>query len=79
MEYNMTINELIEKKNNLVVKKMKMDKFFSMFLEKFERKMDPDNINTPIWKLYKSKLKEYEKITHEIKSTNYWISKEQNV
>jgi hypothetical protein len=79
MEYNMSIDELNRKKNNLIVEKMKMDKFFSMFLEKFERKMDSDNTNTPIWKLYKSKLKEYEKIDQEIKTTNYWINKEHNV
>ena len=67
--------DLIEKRNDLVVQKMKLDKFFSMFLEKFERKMDPDNTNTPIWKLYKSKLKEYGLIDQEIKNTEYWIRK----
>jgi len=70
---------LIEKKNQLIIEKMKLDKFFSMFLEKFERQMDPDRIDTPVWKLYKSKLKEYEKIQHEIKATQYWIDKENNV
>ena len=70
---------LIEKKNQLIVEKMKLDKFFSMFLEKFERQMDPEKIDTPVWKLYKSKLKEYEKIQHEIKATQYWIDKENNV
>jgi len=70
---------LIEKKNQLIVEKMKLDKFFSMFLEKFERQMDPDKIDTPVWKLYKTKLKEYEKIQHEIKATQYWIDKENNV
>jgi hypothetical protein len=69
----------IEKYNSLLLEKMKLDKFFSMFLEKFERKMDPDNTNTPIWKLYKTKLKEYEKVDREIKSTMYWINKEKNV
>ena len=70
---------LIEKKNQLIIEKMKLDKFFSMFLEKFERQMDPDKTDTPVWKLYKSKLKEYEKIQHEIKATQYWIDKENNV
>lgn len=64
-----------EEKHRLLVEKMKMDRFFTLFLDKFERKMDPDNINTPIWKLYKQKLKEYEKITHGIKTADYWISK----
>jgi hypothetical protein len=73
------MQELKLKLNDLHVQKMKLDKFFSMFLEKFERKMDPDNTNTPIWKLYKSKLKEYEKVDHEIKATMYWINKEKNV
>jgi hypothetical protein len=58
---------------------MKLDKFFSMFLEKFERKMDADKTDTPVWKLYKAKLKEYDKISQELKNTNYWIAKETNV
>jgi hypothetical protein len=70
---------LNEKYNSLQIEKMKLDKFFSLFLEKFERKMDPDRTDTPIWKLYKTKLKEYDKISQEMKNTKYWISKEQNV
>lgn len=69
----------VEKHQELVLQKMKLDKFFSMFLEKFERKMDPDNTNTPIWKLYKEKLKEYGTINQEIKNEQYWINKERNV
>jgi hypothetical protein len=70
---------LIEKYSDLQVQKMKLDKFFSMFLEKFERQMDPDKTDTPVWKLYKNKLKEYEKVDHELKATQYWINKERNV
>ena len=72
----MTMNENL---HDLTVQKMKLDKFFSMFLEKFERQMDPDRTDTPVWKLYKNKLKEYEKVDHEIKSTRYCINKERNV
>jgi hypothetical protein len=68
-----------EKYNDLLLQRMKLDKFFSMFLEKFERKMDPDNTNTPIWKLYRNKLKEYDKIQRDLKSTEYWINKEKHV
>jgi len=70
---------LIEKYNSLQIEKMKLDKFFSMFLEKFERKMDADKTDTPVWKLYKAKLKEYDKVSQELKHTEYWIKKEQNV
>lgn len=68
-----------EKYNDLLMKRMQLDKFFSMFLEKFERKMDPDNTDTPVWKLYKSKLKEYGKINQDLKNEQYWINKEKNV
>lgn len=67
---------LIEKYSDLQVQKMKLDKFFSMFLEKFERQMDPDRTDTPVWKLYKNKLKEYEKVDNELRTTQYWIGKE---
>lgn len=77
--YNMNMNDMKTKLNDLQVQKMKLDKFFSMYLEKFERKMDPDNTNTPIWKLYKEKLKEYDKVDYEIKATKYWMQKEQHV
>jgi len=70
---------LIEKYGDLQVQKMKLDKFFSLYLEKFERKMDPDKTDTPIWKLYKTKLKEYGALNQEIKNTEYWIFKERNV
>jgi hypothetical protein len=70
---------LTEKYNSLQIEKMKLDKFFSMFLEKFERKMDADKTDTPVWKLYKTKLKEYDKISQDLKNTQYWIAKEQNV
>jgi hypothetical protein len=66
---------LTEKYNSLQIEKMKLDKFFSLFLEKFERKMDADKTDTPIWKLYKTKLKEYDNISRDLKATSYWIKK----
>lgn len=70
---------LIEKHNELVIERMKMDRFFTMFLDKFDRKMDPEKPDTPIWKLYRSKVAEYYKLSQEIKNTEYWIKKESNV
>ena len=54
--------------------KMKMDKFFTMYLDKFERKMDPEKPNTPVWNLYKQKMKEYDKVERQIKTLEYRIS-----
>ena len=70
---------LSEKHNSLIVERMKMDKFFNMFLDKFERKMDPEKPNTPIWKLYRAKVKEYYNLTQEIRNTEYWMKKQANV
>lgn len=68
-------SELIQKQSNLISEKMKLDKFFSMYLDKVGSKMDPDRTNTPIWKLYKQKLNEYESVTREIKVLDYYIAK----
>jgi hypothetical protein len=70
---------LIEKRNSLIVERMKMDKFFNMFLDKFDKKLDPEKPNTPIWKLYRAKVKEYYAINQEIRNTDYWIAKESRV
>lgn len=59
----------------LIVQKMKMDKFFSMFLDKFETEMDCENSNTPIWKLYRTKHKEYGEIEQAVKAATYYMSK----
>ena len=68
-----------EKYNQLLVDRMKLDRFFTLFLDKFERKMDPDKTDTPVWKLYKTKLKEYDNLQREIKATQYWLNKESHV
>jgi hypothetical protein len=71
--------ELVAKYNSLLVERMRLDKFFSLFLDKFEGKMDHTNTNTPVWKLYKLKLKEYDTLQRDIKSTEYWMKKEYHV
>lgn len=68
-------SELIEKQSKLIADKMKLDRFFSMYLDKFGSKMDPDKPNTNIWKLYKTKLQEYDNVNREIKTLQYWIMK----
>ncbi len=62
-------------KQNLQLEKMKLDRFFSMYLDKFGSKMDHEKPNTKIWALYKTKLKEYEEVSQQIKRLDYWISK----
>jgi hypothetical protein len=59
----------------LLTDRMKLDKFFTMYLDKFERKMDPEKTNTPIWALYKKKLKEYGELQQTIKAAEYYLKK----
>lgn len=69
------MNELQLQLNDLNIQKMKLDKFFTLFLDKFDSKMKSDNPTTPIWKLYKQKGEEYSKLNQQIRNTQYWISK----
>ena len=55
--------------------KMRLDKFFSMFLDQYGDQMDSENTDTPVWKLYKAKLKEYDTVSRSIKEAEYWIKK----
>jgi len=71
----MNKSELITQKDELQIEKMKMDKFFSLYLEKFGSKMDPKKPNTKIWNLYRSKMTEYGELTQKIRTLEYWISK----
>lgn len=73
--YNMTKNEMIVEHNSLCMKRMQMDKFFSMFLDKCGSKMDIKNTDTPVWKLYKTKMKEYGALNVSIKTLEYRIKK----
>jgi hypothetical protein len=67
--------ELQNERQILYIEKMKLDRFFSMYLDKFGDKMDSDKPNTKIWSLYKSKYNEYEKLNQKIKHLDYWIAK----
>jgi hypothetical protein len=59
----------------LIVERMRLDKFFSMYLDKFERKMDPEKTSTPVWDLYKKKMREYGELQQVIKAAEYYMKK----
>jgi hypothetical protein len=70
-----TKSELLVEQSNLQIEKMKLDRFFSMYLDKFGSKMDHEKPDTKVWQLYKSKLKEYEEVSRKITHLEYWINK----
>jgi hypothetical protein len=57
---------------SLIVSKMKIDRFFSIFLDKFP--MDADELDTPVWKTYKMMLEEYDRIKNLTATTEYYLS-----
>lgn len=59
----------------MLVERMQMDKFFSKYLDKLGGKMDPQTPNTPIWTLYKKKLREYGELQQAISAAEYYIKK----
>ncbi len=54
---------------------MKMDRFFSMFLEKFENDMDPNILGTPIWNLYNNKMLQYKELRSLETATKYYLGR----
>ena len=71
----MSTTSKITEYQELLGVKMRLDKFFSMFLDQYGDQMDSDNTDTPVWKLYKAKLKEYDTVSRSFKEAEYWIKK----
>lgn len=67
--------KLQELLNEVILQKMKMDKFFSMFLDKFENDMDPNVLSTPIWNLYNNKMAQYRELRQLEVSTKYYLER----
>ena len=59
----------------LLSERMRFDKFFTMFLDKFHRKMDSEESDSPIRKLFKTKSKEYSELQRTITIAEYYMKK----
>ena len=76
---SITNQDNIIKYRELLGVKMRLDKFFTMFLDQYGSEMDAESTDTPIWKLYRAKLKEYDAVSKDIKALEYWINKQKIV
>ena len=74
-----TLKELQLEQKDLLIEKIKLDRFFTKYLDKFSSKMHPENTNTPIWKLYNTKLEEYEDVNRRLRTNEYYVRKYGNV
>lgn len=54
-------------------KKIYLDKWFDMFLDKYCERMNKEDSKSPIWKKYNSKFEEYSDIENAIKSAEYYL------
>ena len=57
----------------LIREKVLLGAFMTKFLDKFERKMNPDKVDTPIWDLYHAKMREYNRVDGLIKCAQYYL------
>lgn len=57
----------------LIREKVILGAFMTKFLDKFERKMNPDKVDTPVWDLYHAKMREYNRIDGLIKCAQYYL------
>ena len=77
--YDGDAESVVKIKTFLVKERTVMDKWFDKYLEMFERKMSTEDLETPIWKLYKTKSKEYSELNGLIKTADIYIKKLSNV
>jgi len=64
---------------SLIKQRKAMDRWFDKYLDMFDRKMNPEETDTPVWKLYKSKSREYSELNEVITTANAYINKLKNV
>ena len=64
-------DKLLEIKNDLIVQKMKLDRFFSVFLDSVE--LSDENVGDDNWITYREMLKDYNEVEHLIRTTDYYI------
>jgi hypothetical protein len=59
-----------------VIEKMKLDKYFSIFLDDNEEEMNQsENFDSPAWQTYRLKLKEYDAIERFVSQSKYYLNK----
>ena len=67
--------DLVGAHNFFVIQKMKLDKYFSTFLDENEKEMSDDNYDSPAWKQYRIMLRDYETVEKFITTSKYYINK----
>lgn len=61
--------ELANIRDALVAEKMKLDKFFTAFLDNAD--LDNDDLDNPEWTVYHEMLKEYDRVSSQLQNVTY--------
>lgn len=69
------IMDVVEQYNEAVFEKARLDKWFSLFLDKNGNKLDKDeSYSCPEWVQYKTMLKTYNEVDHRVRTLKYKLS-----
>lgn len=71
------VDSLADKRRDLLVEKMKMDKEFTLFLDAHD--LDPEDTTSDDWVTYRSMIHTYDKISYDIRNIEYRIRREHQV
>jgi hypothetical protein len=72
------LNALVRLRGALYKERMKMDAWFDKYLDMFDKQMDADKPETPVWKMYHKKSNEYSELNRLIASSEVYIKKVSN-
>lgn len=72
-DQSITLTELHQ---TFIIEKMKLDKYFSLFLDENENEMNQsENFDSVSWQTYREKLKEYDAIERLVTHSKYYLAK----
>jgi hypothetical protein len=56
-----------------------LDRWFDKFIDMYDTKMNSQDRSSPIWKKYFERFSEYEELTSDIRTAEYYLRKSNNV
>ena len=69
---NASYEQRVQMHQTLIIDKMKLDRFFSVFLD--NAKLDENDLDHVDWVVYKSMLKDYTYVEETIKTMDYYLN-----
>lgn len=69
------LDALVKIRGYLYKERMKLDAWFDKYLEMFGKQMNPEETNTPVWKMYHKKSSEYSDVSQLIQTSESYIKR----